>query len=590
MYYFFGMQILIFILCIFIFKPKLGIFSPLSINVIFKKPKKKLGLILLTLIGIIIFLSLTRRILTPIFHLDVLRYHASRVLYWSQHKSLFFYPTNNDRQLIFPFGSELIFSWGVLFIKTEFIARLIYWLAFPLLAIGTFTILMVLGTSLIISLLGVAVVISMPVVFNYGITLKPLIWTILFSLGIGYWSIRIYDTSVRNRNVIFWFATYCVLAVNTKTVNLIAIPAGTVAILVIILFHKYYENKKFYFRKTLTEFVIYVTIILLISGLGLLFVSNLIYFNHPLGSDSRRSESIADFSFYQIYVHTVRFGAILLEIPTPWYDDKLIRHIGNKLIHFINADKPLPKELNWHMVGHYKYRYSVPNDFSSYARSFGIAGFLYILMIMSSIKIIKNKNSLKRISGYLIIFTFLLLTTLYIPRWMTNSGATRRFLTPIVVTSVPLILYMLHSIHNRRIFSIITFILIGFVFGFVCKEGFITWNVIKKTGFDYNKISHRPEQEMSPIFRKIPKNATVIVLITSYFSDYFLFGPDYTRRVIQVTHEIDEDELAYLEEKYPNAYICVNKIFAETLSVLNRSKKVVKVYSLPLDKLFKFKN
>jgi len=47
---------------------------------------------------------------TPLFEGDEKMYHASRVLYWLQHQTVFPYITHNDRQNVFTFGSELFFS------------------------------------------------------------------------------------------------------------------------------------------------------------------------------------------------------------------------------------------------------------------------------------------------------------------------------------------------------------------------------------------------------------------------------------------------------------------------------------------------
>src|SRR6266498_3462070 len=101
---------------------------------------------------------------TPILGTDERMYHASRVIYWIQHHSLFPYETHNDRQNVFPFGSELFFLWPVLLTNSEGIARMVCWLGYPLAAIAAYILLRTLRLTPTSAIAGALVLVSTPIV------------------------------------------------------------------------------------------------------------------------------------------------------------------------------------------------------------------------------------------------------------------------------------------------------------------------------------------------------------------------------------------------------------------------------------------
>src|ERR1017187_9875133 len=74
-------------------------------------PLSAWGLAMLTVALATLALSAVTQIATPIHSGDEMMYHASRVLYWIQHQTVFPFVTHNDRQTLLPFGSELLFLW-----------------------------------------------------------------------------------------------------------------------------------------------------------------------------------------------------------------------------------------------------------------------------------------------------------------------------------------------------------------------------------------------------------------------------------------------------------------------------------------------
>ena len=73
--------------------------------------------LLLFAIALFLALGLWMTAAMPIHAFDDRMYRASRVAYWLQHHSVLPWTTHNDRQTAFPFGSELLFFWPVLFTR-----------------------------------------------------------------------------------------------------------------------------------------------------------------------------------------------------------------------------------------------------------------------------------------------------------------------------------------------------------------------------------------------------------------------------------------------------------------------------------------
>src|SRR5262249_34555636 len=146
---------------------------------------------------------------TPILGTDERMYHASRVIYWIQHHSLLPYETHNDRQTVFTFGSELFFLWPVLLTNTEAIARMVFWLGYPLAAIGAYILLRTLRLTPTGAMAGALVLVSTPIVAESSLGLKPELWSMVFILGTGYWAAQIClrpDDCVRSCACLAWFA------------------------------------------------------------------------------------------------------------------------------------------------------------------------------------------------------------------------------------------------------------------------------------------------------------------------------------------------------------------------------------------------
>lgn len=521
---------------------------------------------LFVLATLLIALSLAQRIFTPLSSGDVLYYHASRLLYWIQNSSMAPYPTMNDRQIVFAFGSDLIFMWPVLFTKSEFIGRVIYWFGFPAAATGFYTVLRTMHCSKRLSLLGVIAFLSLPIVFNFSLNLQPLVWVSFFALGAGYWALRVAQTSARNSLFIFWLGVYCVLPGNAKNNGVVLIFAGAVAVLLVTLFQNNGMKRFRAILKSLKAYVFAIFIGMLISGLGFLLVQNMILYGNFLASDLRKDQLIAEFSPYQIYVHTIRIGAVLAEIPMP-FSNQALEKSGNRIIDLLGANKFLSREKESGWIGHYTYRVQKwPGN-----SNFGIAG-LFILLtfaitIVSIMKIVAKRGlsnlweSLKKSEKlpYAVVAFALFLLTAYLLRWITTG--TRSFIAPGIVGVLPLALSFLNRKQiPKKVYLVVFASFLIFALLFAIYQGNNLIKRAKGIGFDWSKIaySQRYKDRDRIIDKYVPENATILLLVHSNFKDYSMFGRHYTRQVIQYTGPRTKESIYKLSKQYPGAFMYVN--------------------------------
>jgi hypothetical protein len=153
--------------------------------------------------GLLIISSGIAQLFTPIWLGDEKMYHASRVIYWMQHRSIFPYVSHNDRQTVFTFGSELFFLWPVLLTKSETLGRMVFWLGYPAAAVGQYVTLRAMNAGRDVAVIGVLVFISTPIITQYSVGLKPEMWSVLFLLGIAFWLVRTCLQPFRVRHYFF---------------------------------------------------------------------------------------------------------------------------------------------------------------------------------------------------------------------------------------------------------------------------------------------------------------------------------------------------------------------------------------------------
>jgi hypothetical protein len=314
-------------------------------------------------------LSLTQQIVVPAIVGDARSYHASRAAYWVQFQSVFPFPTHNDRQTAFTFGSDLWFFYGLLLFRAETAARCVHWLVYPASVMAVAFTSRRLGASRAASIGAGLLFAATPIAVAESHGLHPDIVASPYLCGVlFFWNSR--------RS---WSAVAAAFATSVKSycaplvlVTLFSAPLGTVAGAAA-------------------------------SGAAIPIIAGAL--SAPVVATHR-----ADLSPYQVWTHAVRVPFALFELPwMPWQDARsALMNAGNRVYSAL-APHPLPLERDGDWPGRFLYR--VPE----YARYYSLGAFAFLVLLLR--RTIATNLALLLFAG--IVFGV---------RWMDGASVPLRFL------------------------------------------------------------------------------------------------------------------------------------------------------------------
>jgi len=374
---------------------------------------------------LLIVLSGVRQAVEPLSGFDDRMYHASRVAYWVQNASILPYPTHNERQVAFPFGSELYFLWPVLFTKAEAAGRVGFWLGFPVAAIGVHLLAGAARVREPYRSLAMLLFVSTPIVGSLSIGLAPECWLATFELGTAFWILR--AAGVRDPEAVnqpgLWAGLFLVLALNVKTTAVgLVLP-----VLLLPLAFVRRDARRPVFRSLALGGAIGI----LLSGMALNFVGNVLRCGCPVASPGLREVVRSELTARQLYIHAVRMPFLLLEAP--WIPDPLRGRLETRVeavAEAVGATRTISLEdSKWPWPG--QFRFTLP----ARARYYSLGGILWLPGLACALFIVLRNISSERMLDRrcrVLLCTLLALTSL-IPvvfglRWMAGSEVPVRFL------------------------------------------------------------------------------------------------------------------------------------------------------------------
>jgi hypothetical protein len=388
---------------------------------------------LIATIGILA-LSAATQIATPIHTGDEKMYHASRVIYWIQQRTVFPFVTHNERQNIIPFGSELFFLWPVLLTSSESIGRIVFWSAYPFAAIGQYLLLRAMKLSGTTALVGALILISTPLVAASAIGLKPEVWSVVTLLGISYWVVSICLNHEGMATRCFFLGVFTVLSINVRPFPLVIVPSVLGIPLLTRGSLAPVSRVKAVAAGLACGFVA--------SGFVIPVAFNLARYHHPLGPAGARQVVIADVSPQQIYTHAVRFPFLLLElpdVPAPAETRARLDTMANGLISAVGADALLPMETDSRWPG--RFSYVLPEQ----SARFSLWGLLWIpTLVIAVLLLIRNLWAtwpgvrLAAVPAQSLLAVPMLTAILFGARWMTESQVPARYLIGPYALTLPI--------------------------------------------------------------------------------------------------------------------------------------------------------
>jgi len=361
---------------------------------------------------------------------DERMYHASRVAYWLQHKSIFFFQTHNDRQTVFPFGGELFFAWPLLFVKHELAGRMVFWLALPASTLAVILVTRVVGASRRASLAAAVLYLATPAVLLLGAALKSDAWLPLFVLGSAYFALRPAAPGEPQWRRFVLAGIFFALAVNIKTTSMALAPGLALAAMAGARLRPLIGRALALGLGFLGG--------ALASGLIVLLISNTIHHGGPLGPAAMSKVHMPDFSLQQVRAHAARAVLFLFEPPEVPSEKvrQAIESRGRKLAQWSGASAVLPLE-DGPWPGRFNYQVQPA------AASFSLGGMVWIPSLLLGLA--TGALALRRAWPRLYVGPLAMLTLIQLPlllgavfliRWM-GAGPVR-FWIGAYALSVPL--------------------------------------------------------------------------------------------------------------------------------------------------------
>ncbi len=463
--------------------------------------------VLLLLIALFLMLGLWVTVGLPIHGFDDRMYRASRAAYWLRHQSVLPWTTHNDRQTAFPFGSELLFFWPVLFTRAELPGRLAFFAGVPLCAVGLYTVMRQARVARTASLAGVLVLLATPTFVRLQDGLYPEVWLSAFALGTVYFALRAVKDPERAARHLICVGFFAALAVNVKTTALALLPAALLLPWMIPLARSRWRGA--------TNVLGGAVIGAALSGLALTFTMNCFRDGHPLGPPGMSAAHTADHSPRQLRTHAGRFVVGLADFPAMPIAPvrQALGDAGNGVLRLLRADQPLPGEdsaSTW--PGPYNF------GVGSHATRYSIGGLFWLPCLATTIVLIARGSSSRRRLWVLLLFPIsMLVPTVFIIRWM---GGMDRFFLLAYALSLPIVAIVLqHAVRRWRWVRPLVIVLIALaVLPVLLLENADAWRRTPPAERELDEPFHSALQQ-------IDSGARILLVAELDARDYGLFRP-----------------------------------------------------------------
>ena len=491
-------------------RPRLG---PLAAT-----PARKL---LLAYVGLFLLIAVATAIVLPVNTFDDRMYRASRAAYWLHHRSLLPWPTHNDRQVAFPFGSEIVFFWPVLMTRSELPGRVAFLAGTLLLVAGAYGVMRHLRATRTAALSGLLLLLSTPAVVYLQEALQPEVWVSVFALGAAHFALRAAtDDARRAARHLAWVGFFAALAVNAKTTALAMLPG---AVLLAFIVPAATGRR---WRAGLACVLGGAVAGAVVSGLGFTLTTNLLRDGHPLGPPAMSAAHTAERSWRSARTHAARFVVELIDLPVvPSMDARrAVTDVGNRMLRLLRADEPLRGE-------EFEKRWPGPYYVAvgRYASRFSVGGMMWLPALAAAVVLAARKrNRDRRLAVLLALAVPLLAGPVLVVRWMAGM---ERFLVPAYVLGVPMIVLIVQRLSRRRrwvgVAAVALLMLTALPVLWRRAEQVVGWAALPPSDLVL-------QEPFRAALRHLPAGSRILLVAAEDARDYPLFLPHagYANRVI----------------------------------------------------------
>jgi len=479
--------------------------------------------VLLTIL-ITIALSALRQGLSPVAGFDERMYHASRVAYWMQHQSVFWYPTHNERQVAFPWLGEAFFLWPLVFVKDERIGRLFFWLCYPIATWGIASVCRALGLKRITGLMAAAVFAATPTLLIRASSIKADLWLMPFLLGAAYFVVRAGQSAPNERRQWFRVGCFMGLAIGVKTTALAVFPG---VILAMFLSSEWRRAAR---HAVASAGGAGLTVAL--SGFLYVAIENVRAGNGPLGSPGIVQIVQPDYSIEQVCTHAARLPIFLFELPElpvdssrRWIEAR-VRRVAND----IGANRRLPQEDSPGWPGSFEF-HADPT-----ASRYSMGGMFWLPCLAAGLcvgvlQVVRSWPRIRMSSAPMLAVAQLplLVGVVFMVRWM-QSGPERFWLGAFAM-SVPVTAWVVERIvRGRLVLTGVAVVVVVATVGPSIKSEARRVNTAIEAPYP-PEILNEPYEQVVGI---LPRGARILLFGEDSTRDYPLFAPTagYTNRVV----------------------------------------------------------
>ncbi len=448
---------ILFLSLIFWFKQGRPIYRPQIFSTFLRifKGLKKDKILMIMAFGFLFFIAVTviMNLFMPVSSYDALTYHLNRSSFWLTQGSLNHFITADDRNLVMPINSEILYLWVLLFLKNDIGLSFFTFLGYIASLFSVYNILTLFRFSERKKLWSLLILSS----FASVIAEVSSVETDVLIAGLVLTSITLFLTALKERklSLIFFSSLAYALAMGTKTPSIIAFPG----VFLLLSFFAYKDMKKEFYKPMLAYLGFLFINFCVFSGYN--YVLNFLSFGSFLGSESAREIHGFRGGFKAIIANYIRYIFMMFDFSGFRYSDYVGEHINNAKFAIFDLLK-IPHELGVEMSD----ENVINNRLMDVKMGTGLLGFLVFLPSLITSFVIGCFNKAKKkaygLWAFSVMFFVNLLCLSFSLAYMVFSV---RFVTFLIVISSP-VLAISYMRTKNVLTSLIKLMLLFFVMSY----------------------------------------------------------------------------------------------------------------------------
>lgn len=363
----------------------------------------------------------------PVNNADALGYHIARCVYWIQQGNLNHFIVSDVRNLCLPINSEILYTWVILFVKTDVFIGFFAFTGYLLSIISIYKILGYCGFCTRKRLWTVFIMSSLPSVLVQSSSTQ----TDIIIAGLIASSIFLFWHALKNNEKIpiYMASIAYALAIGTKTPAIIMIPGIGILFFALCLHYKNF--------RPLLEFIILGFINFIIFS-SYNYILNFISYGNFMGAPSYITVNKNYFGIKGAIANFIKHLFMFIDFSGftfSLYLDPIIQNIRLYALNFLGLGH-IPDSL------YTNYSPLINIGLFEETVKLGFLGFLVYLpcIILSQIKVIFKPKSVK--TKLITLFGLLFLTNMIVMSYLINySSFNTRYIVAFVIISAPVLIY-----------------------------------------------------------------------------------------------------------------------------------------------------